>query len=491
LILTQIHTEDTIIAPITANGIGAVSIIRISGKDAISVTEKFFHGKKLSKQASHTIHFGTIRNEQNRILDEVLISLFKNPKSYTGEDSIEISCHGSPYIQQQVLELFLNAGVRMANPGEFTMRAFLNGKLDLSQAEAVAELIASQSEASHKVALHQLRGGFSNELSKLREELINFASLIELELDFGEEDVEFVNREQLRLLVEKIQYYVQQLLRSFQLGNAIKNGVTTVIAGRPNAGKSTLLNTLLNEERAIVSDIAGTTRDTIEETLNINGVLFRLIDTAGIREAQDQIEAIGVQKTLEKVRQAAILVYLWDVNQMKIREVLEDIEKLQQEDMKLLVVCNKIDKNPSFDIEWLLNPLSETIPSLWKHDTDTTNDFNAFYQKMKPLQKEQVLSLSAKDGLHIGVLKEKLLQTLANGNLNLENTIITNARHYEALQRAQTALTAVLDSLAFGVTTDFVAMDIRRSLYEIGSITGHVDVEDLLANIFSKFCIGK
>jgi tRNA modification GTPase len=489
--MQQAFLHDTIIAPITATGIGAVAVIRISGIEAIAITDRFFFGKKLTEQKTHTVHFGTIRKENDAIIDEVLVTLFKNPKSYTGEDSIEISCHGSPYIQQQILELFLRNGIRMANPGEFTMRAFLNGKLDLSQAEAVAELIASQSEASHKVALHQLRGGFSNELAHLREELINFASLIELELDFGEEDVEFANREQLKTLVLKIQRYINSLLRSFQLGNAIKNGVVTVIAGRPNAGKSTLLNALLNEERAIVSDIAGTTRDTIEETLNINGVVFRLVDTAGIREAQDQIEAIGVERTLEKVRQAAILVYLWDVTSMKIIEVLEDVKKLQHDDLQLLVLCNKMDRNPYFQIEWLTTPLESDAPPYILHPEGDMDAFKDFYENISPLKSEQVITLSAKEGMNVPYLKEKLLNLVSGGDINLESTIITNARHYEALQRANEALDAVLNSLAIGITSDFVAMDIRRSLYELGSITGQVDVEDLLGNIFSNFCIGK
>lgn len=489
--MQRLFIQDTIIAPITAPGIGAVAVIRISGAEAIQLTDKFFFGKKLADQATHTAHFGTIRNEKNETIDEVLVTIFKNPKSYTGEDTVEISCHGSPFIQQQILELFLRNGIRTANPGEFTMRAFLNGKLDLSQAEAVADLIASQSEASHKVALHQLRGGFSNELQRLRDELINFASLIELELDFAEEDVEFANRGQLQQLVQKIQIYIQGLLRSFQLGNAIKNGVTTVIAGRPNAGKSTLLNALLNEERAIVSDIAGTTRDTIEEMLNINGITFRLIDTAGIREAQDQIEAIGVERTMEKVRQAAILVYVWDVTSMKIIEVLQDIAKLQRDDLKLLVLCNKMDRNPYFELEWLTQPLASNAPPYILHPEGDIEAFTNFYNSIEPIDNQQVISLSAKEGMNIHYLKEKLLGLVAEGELNFESTVITNARHYEALQRAQIALDDVLKSMEIGVTSDFIAMDIRRALYELGAITGEVDVEDLLGNIFSKFCIGK
>ena len=337
--------NDTIIAVATPSGVGAIAVVRVSGPDAIVIVNEVFSGKNLEKQATHTIHFGNIQ-DGDRIIDEVLVSLFIAPKSYTGENSVEISCHGSDYIIQQILELLIQKGARLAQPGEFTMRAFLNGKMDLSQAEAVADLIASSSESAHKVALQQLRGGFSHEIQHLRQELIDFASLIELELDFGEEDVEFADREELKSLVNKIQSIIRSLLQSFQLGNALKNGVQTVIAGRPNAGKSTLLNALLNEERAIVSDIAGTTRDTIEEVLNINGIAFRLIDTAGIREAQDKIEAIGVEKTMEKIEQSAILVYVFDVVHTKAEEVLQDLKKLHLPNQFLLLVANKMDLNP-------------------------------------------------------------------------------------------------------------------------------------------------
>ena len=489
--MNKLLLQDTIIAPITAPGIGAVCVIRISGASAISSAGRFFHGKKLEQQQSHTVHFGTIRDEQNTIIDEVLLTLFRNPASYTGEDTVEISCHGSPYIQQQVIELFLRNGVRLATAGEFTMRAFLSGKLDLSQAEAVADLIASESASAHKVAMHQLRGGIGNELTKLRTELINFASLIELELDFSEEDVEFANRAQLRVLLHQIQQYIGGLIRSFQLGNAIRNGVVTVIAGRPNAGKSTLLNALLNEERAIVSEIAGTTRDTIEEVLNISGVLFRLTDTAGIREAQDQIEAIGVERTMEKVRQAAILVYVWDVTTMKICEVYEDIAKLRHEDLKLLVLCNKMDKNPYFRPEWLYDPFGSDAPPYILHSDGDVDAFRAVFESAQPLQGEQVITLSAKAGMNVPYLKESLLSLIAGGEVNFESTVITNARHLDALQNAHTALDKVLEGLDAGISSDFIAMDIRVALFELGLISGKVDTEDLLENIFSRFCIGK
>ena len=478
------NLADTIVALATPPGVGAIGVIRLSGDDAIAIVQKVFGGKDLTLQKSHTLHFGTIVNDNGKILDEVLVSVFKAPHSYTGENTTEVSCHGSPYILRQILELFIQKGARLAQAGEFTLRAFLNGKMDLSQAEAVADLIASSSESAHGVAMRQMRGGFSHEIKKLREELINFASLIELELDFAEEDVEFANRDELKKLLVKIQGLIRALINSFRLGNVIKNGVPTVIAGRPNAGKSTLLNALLNEERAIVSHIAGTTRDTIEEVLNINGVEFRLIDTAGIRRAQDQIEAIGVEKTMEKVRQAALLVYVFDVVETKIDEVLSDLAKLQRDDMQLLVVCNKMDNLPSYKPEWLFNPSDPAIP-----------DF--FFAHKRPshpsplLPYPSLITLSAKNGMNIPYLKEKLYDLAISEKVNLESPIVTNARHYEALQKASESLDDVLRGLDEGVTSDFVAMDIRRALAFLGEILGEVSTEDLLGNIFSKFCIGK
>ena len=342
--------SDTILALSTPQGIGAIGVIRMSGTNAIHICNEVFKGKNLLKQKTHTVHFGTIRYE-NRIIDEVLVSIFKCPHSYTGENIVEISCHGSPYILQQIIEILIGHGARLAKAGEFTMRAFLNGKMDLSQAEAVADLIASESEAAHKLAIQQMRGGFSSEIQELRKQLIHFASLIELELDFSEEDVEFADREQLTTLIQKLQQLLRQLIRSFSLGNAIKNGVTTVIAGRPNAGKSTLLNVILNEERAIVSDIAGTTRDTIEEVINIKGVQFRLIDTAGIRDAQDQIEAIGVQKTLDSIANASVLLYVFDVINLSPEEVKNDLKKLIKKGLHIIVVANKMDLNPYTKLE--------------------------------------------------------------------------------------------------------------------------------------------
>jgi tRNA modification GTPase len=455
---------DTIVALATPPGIGAIGVIRLSGPQAIQIVDAVFHGKKLSEQASHTIHFGTIRDEQKLILDEVLVSLFVEPRSYTGENVVEISCHGSNYIIQELIRLFIRSGARAAQPGEFTLRAFLNGQMDLSQAEAVADLIAASSEAAQQVAINQLRGGISTEIKKLRQELIDFASLIELELDFGEEDVEFANRVQLKALVQQLLRFIHKLLESFQLGNAIKEGVITVIAGRPNAGKSTLLNALLNEDRAIVSEIAGTTRDTIEESLNIQGIQFRIIDTAGIREASDAIEAIGVQKTLEKVRQSAVLLYLFDVIKTQPAQLEADLAQLVHPDTQLLVVANKMDLNPYTEYKHYANP-----------------HFSA----------EQWIPISASNEMNIEYLKERLYQTVVGNQVSMDSAIISNLRHYDALQKAQESLEAVIQGLENVVTTDFIAMDIRHALAYLGEITGEISTEDLLDNIFSRFCIGK
>ena len=493
--------SDTIAALATPPGVGAIAVLRLSGPRALILADGIFRGKRLENQPSHTVHFGRIEDEQGHALDEVLVALFRAPTSYTGEDLVEISVHGSPYIQQAVLQLLLRRGARLAQPGEFTLRAFLNGKMDLSQAEAVADLVASQSEAAHSVALRQLRGGFKTEIAQLRGELIHFASLVELELDFAEEDVEFADRGQLKGLVGRIRAVVQTLLQSFTLGNALKTGVATVIAGRPNAGKSTLLNALLNEERAIVSEIAGTTRDTIEEVLNIRGVQFRLIDTAGIREAQDQIEALGVQRTLEKIQQAAIVVYLWDVTAITLAEVHADLERVvlaaapdtpipaersagrPPQGPPLLVVCNKMDMNPYFKPEWLLDPAAPDVYPYLQSDPPARNAVG--------LHADQIMTLSAKNGQNIHYLKEKLFELAIGSALDLESTVVTNARHYAALQRADEALADVLAGLDASVTGDFVAMDIRRALNFLGEITGEIGVEDLLGNIFGKFCIGK
>lgn len=454
-------TNETIIALSTPPGIGAIGVIRLSGQDAIAITNTVFSGKDLLAQASHTIHFGTIK-DGDVIIDEVLVSLFIAPKSYTKENVVEISCHGSNYIIQQIINLLIRKGASAAKPGEFTLRAFLNGGMDLSQAEAVADLIASDSAAAHQVAMNQLRGGFSTELGVLREQLIHFASMIELELDFAEEDVEFANRDQLQDLIDKIISVINKLIRSFELGNVIKQGINTVIAGRPNAGKSTLLNALLNEDRAIVSEIAGTTRDTIEEVLNISGINFRLIDTAGIREATDTIEAIGVEKTMQKISQSALLVYLFDIVHSTPEAILEDISRLHTPGVPFIAVGNKIDLS-----------LNESIQSL---------NLPAHVQ---------LINISAKENQHIEDLKQLLYDAAVGDKISDNHTMVTNIRHVEALQRARTALNSVINGLRDPVTSDFLAMDIKQALYYIGEITGQVTTDDLLENIFSKFCIGK
>ncbi|GAB3912577.1 tRNA uridine-5-carboxymethylaminomethyl(34) synthesis GTPase MnmE [Mucilaginibacter boryungensis] len=459
--MTQ-HQEDTIVALATANGVGAIGVIRLSGPQAITIANSVFKGKDLRKQASHTIHFGHIM-DGDVILDEVLMSLFVAPKSYTRENVVEISCHGSNYIIESIIKLLIKHGARAARAGEFTMRAFLNGQLDLSQAEAVADLIAANSKAAQQAAMQQLRGGFSNQLQALREQLVTFASLIELELDFSEEDVEFANREQLRKLVHEIVLIIGKLIQSFELGNAIKQGVNTVIAGRPNAGKSTLLNALLNEDRAIVSHIPGTTRDTIEEVLNINGINFRLIDTAGIREATDTIEQIGVQKTMEKISQTAVLLYVYDVNALSATDLTADIAELVKPSIPAIIVANKTD---------LLAPTAATIQVQLPDGTD-------------------LVQVSAKEKQHIDELKQLIYQRTVKGQLSADETLITNIRHLEALQKTEQALMHVLEGIQTQTTSDFLAMDIKQGLHYLGEITGTVTTDDLLDNIFSKFCIGK
>jgi tRNA modification GTPase len=452
------NKEETIVALATPNGIGAIGVIRLSGPDAITIAQKVWRGKDLTKQASHTLHFGRIV-DGGMELDEVVASLFVAPRSYTRENVVEISCHGSNYIIESIIKLLIKNGARAAKAGEFTLRAFLNGQLDLSQAEAVADLIASNSKASQQIALQQLRGGFSNQLQQLRDQLVQFASLIELELDFAEEDVEFANRDQLKKLTHEITRVIGSLIQSFELGNAIKNGVNTVIAGRPNAGKSTLLNALLNEDRAIVSHIPGTTRDTIEEVLNIQGINFRLIDTAGIREATDTIEQIGVQRTMEKISQSALLIYVYDAEQITLAELNSDIESLQKPGITMLLVANKAD---------LLN--QEQLSALPHTD--------------------KAIIVSAKEKQHIDELKNKIYAAAIKEQLSGHETLVTNIRHLEALQKTEEALIRVLDGIDT-VTSDFLSMDIKQALHYLGEITGAVTTDDLLENIFSKFCIGK
>ncbi|MDQ7947392.1 MAG: tRNA uridine-5-carboxymethylaminomethyl(34) synthesis GTPase MnmE [Pedobacter sp.] len=451
------YTTDTIIALSTPPGSGAIGVVRLSGTEAISLVNEVFTGKDLSVQQSHTLHFGLIK-DGGVVIDEVVVGLYIAPKSYTKENVVEISCHGSNYIIQQLINLLIKKGARAAKPGEFTLRAFLNGAFDLSQAEAVADLIASDSRASHDVAMQQMRGGFSNELKGLREQLIHFASMIELELDFAEEDVEFANRGELRNLITRLLSHISLLISSFEVGNVLKNGVPIVIAGKPNVGKSTLLNALLNEERAIVSDIAGTTRDTIEDELNINGIIFRFIDTAGIRESADIIEAKGVERTLERMKQAKLIIYMADAAQSpaELTQQLADLEKLG---IPYLALVNKAD---------LL----------------TAGQRQAFAS-------HDVLFLSAKEKIGVEELKTSLLEKVNLHHINTSETLVSNIRHVEALKNTETALHKVLDNIDNPVTSDFLAMDIKQALHYLGEITGTVTTDDLLENIFSKFCIGK
>lgn len=466
--------NDTIVALATPSGAGAIAVIRISGKDAIAIANQVFksvRNKDLTKQKSHTLHLGHIIDPstgsgQEKTLDQVLVAVFKGPNSYSGEDTVEISCHGSTFIQQQIIQLLLRKGCRMAQAGEFTLRSFLNGKMDLSQAEAVADLIASDNEASHQIAMQQMRGGFSNELAKLREELLNFASLIELELDFAEEDVEFADRSQFVDLLKRIEFVLKRLIDSFAVGNVIKNGIPVAIVGEPNVGKSTLLNALLNEERAIVSDIAGTTRDTIEDELVINGIGFRFIDTAGIRETKDYVESIGIQKTFEKIEQAQVVLFLVDSSQLtidRIEDLKVEIERIKNKypQKTLLVLFNKKDLM-SLD---LITSLQSQI--------------------------EHSLFISAKNKEGIEELKNALLSFVNTGALRNNETIITNTRHYDSLLKALEEIQKVQWGMQQNLSSDLMAIDIRQALYYFGEITGEVTNDELLGNIFANFCIGK
>jgi len=459
--------QDTIVALATPSGAGAIAVLRLSGNDAITIAARVFtsvSGKDITRQKTHTLHLGHIEDD-NKIYDQVLLSIFKGPNSYTGENTVEISCHGSTYIQQQIIQLLLRKGCRMANAGEFTLRAFLNGKLDLSQAEAVADLVASDNEASHQIAMQQMRGGFSNEIAKLREELLNFASLIELELDFAEEDVEFADRTQFHELLNRINFVLKRLIDSFAVGNVIKNGIPVAIVGEPNVGKSTLLNALLNEERAIVSDIAGTTRDTIEDELVINGIGFRFIDTAGIRETEDVVESLGIKKTFEKMEQAQVVTYLFDASLFTTHGVglKTEIEKIKNQfPLKpLVIIGNKADK------------LTET-------------------EKKAALQQlPELLLVSAKQNIGVEALKDKLLSFVNTGALRNNETIVTNTRHYDSLLKALEEIQKVQYGLQSGISADLMAIDIRQALYYFGEITGQVTNDELLGNIFANFCIGK
>ena len=451
--------QDTIVALATPSGSGAIGIIRISGREAFSIVNGVFHGKNLANVDSHTFHFGTIR-DQDKILDEVLVSIFIAPHSYTKEDVIEISCHGSNYIIQQIIQLLVRKGCRMAEAGEFTMRAFLNGKFDLAQAEAVSDLIASNSENAHLAAMNQMRGGFSSDIKILREKLVHFASMIELELDFSEEDVEFADRSELVKLIVELLKAVGSLLDSFSLGNVIKNGVPTVIAGKPNAGKSTLMNALLNEEKAIVSEIAGTTRDIIEDEIHIEGISFRFIDTAGIREARDKIEKIGVERTRQKMKEASLILYMFDLKEESYIEIEKEIQKLDNLGIPYLKVGNKTDM---------------ASPTL-----------------LKELQSiEEFLFISAKGKENLELLKNKIIQKVNLEGFKTGDTVVTNLRHYESLYNANISLLEVKNGIDASISGDLLAMNIRQALYYLGEITGEITTDDLLGNIFSKFCIGK
>lgn len=449
---------EPIVALATVPGVSAIAVIRLSGEGCIEVTQRLFQGKDLTKQPSHSAHFGKVSTPEG-LIDEVLVTVFKAPTSFTKEDSVEISCHGSTLIASKIIQALIKAGARLATPGEFTKRAFLNGRFDLTQAEAVADLIHAENEIAHQSALHQMRGGFKKELEDLRQELIHFASLVELELDFGEEDVEFAKRDDLRNMVTRLQGFIKPLIDSFQTGNAIKNGIRTVIAGKPNAGKSTLLNALLNEERAIVSEIPGTTRDVIEDVIHLDGLAIRFIDTAGIRDTQDPIEAIGVDRTFQEMKKSALVLYLVDLSNTTLTEVHQQEARLKSLDIAYLIVGNKLDLTD--------NTLAEYFKS------------------------SHYVTISAREKSNLEALKSRILSLFQGLKPTHDGTLITNLRHYQHLLETQAALDRVLTGLASKVTGDFIAMDIRQSLYHLGSITGEISSEDLLDSIFSRFCIGK
>ncbi len=465
--------NDTICALATANGTGAIGIIRVSGNDSFKIVNKIFKGKNIENVSSHTLHYGWIYDMQNgekELIDEVMLSVFHAPKTFTTENSVEISFHGSPYIGKKILEILIKNGARMAKAGEFTMRAFMNGRIDLSQAESIADLIASENEASRKVAVNQLKGGISNEIAILRNDMLNFVSLIELELDFAEEDVEFADRTALLNLLNTLKTKLLNLINSFQYGNAIKNGIEVAIVGKPNAGKSTLLNALLKEERAIVSNIAGTTRDTIEEVLNIDGTAFRFVDTAGIRETTDEIEEIGVKKAKEKITSAKILLYLYDEIDSKPDEVINFVKDIYRKDLKIILLNNKIDLTNS---------------------SEKLNFQKEIHSALVPEYTTDILGISAKNQINIETIKQKLSDFVKNIKSEESNAIITNQRHYEALQKSLTAVERVEEAIIHRIHTELLAYELRIALEHLGEISGEFTNDEVLGNIFSKFCIGK
>ncbi len=455
-----LRKDDTIIALSTPSGTGAVAMIRISGKDAFAISNLFFQKKDLNKQLSHTAHYGTITDKTDKIIDEVVLTVFKNPHSFTTEDTVEISCHASSYIIQQIIQLYLSEGVRLATAGEFTQRAYLNGRMDLAQAEAIADLIASGSQAEHQIAMQQMRGGFSTKIKELREDFIRLAALLELELDFSEEDVEFANRDDLKRQLANLQVHIEELLTSFTLGNAIKNGIPIAIIGKPNAGKSTLLNNLLQEDKAIVSEIAGTTRDFIEDERTIRGIRFRFIDTAGLRETEDIIENLGIARTKQKIKEASLLLYLFDIEISDPTTLHEEIKAIEAYQIPYLLVANKADKVSAEKIK--------------------------IYEGL-----DNFISISALESTNLDELEHRILEKTNLQALRGDQVIVSNLRHFQALQETQKALLKVGETLTLQLSTEFVASDIRSAIYHLGEITGEISNNDLLEHIFSKFCIGK
>ena len=460
--------NDTICALATANGMGAIGIIRVSGAESTAIVDRVFEGKNLTKVRSHSVHYGFIKDGDDTI-DEVMVSVFHAPKTFTAEDSVEVSFHGSPHIAERILEVLVKNGARLAKAGEFTMRAFMNGRIDLAQAESIADLIASENEASRKLALSQLKGGISREISVLRGDLLNFTSLIELELDFAEDDVEFADRSALRDLLSRIEAKLRDLLESFQYGNAVKNGVNVAIVGKPNAGKSTLLNALLKEDRAIVSSTAGTTRDTIEEVLHIHGHAFRFIDTAGLRETDDEVEAIGVEKAKAKIAEAQILLYLFDFEDTTSDEIIGFVKSVHRKDLKIILLPNKVDIN--------------------KIDAES-NSYQVVKSALIPEFSDLMMGISAKTGQNLELLKSELLSYVQDLKTE-EGVVITNQRHYEALQKSMASIKMVEDAVINGIHTELLAYELRAALEHLGEISGEFTNDEVLGNIFSKFCIGK